>query len=135
MAGLKYARIRIRPQLVLHGMPESAHSREPKLERILSNKGYDVFLPTYVNVRRWSDRVKKVNEALFRAIFLPVGRQSSLADSDDSGRRVDRGCAGVPQSIAEEEIGAIRQLSMPERRRSLGPISAPAIACALNSVL
>lgn len=100
------------PQLVLpwYGLRVRALG-EPKLKKILSHKGYEVFLPTYVNVRRYTDRVKKVNEALFPGyLFCRLDPKHRLPILTTPGIESIVGVAGVPQPIAEGEIDAIRQV-------------------------
>jgi transcription antitermination factor NusG len=84
---------------------------EPKLKKILSYKGHEVFLPTYVNVRRYTDRVKKVNEALFPGyLFCRLDAKHRLSILTTPGVESIVSVAGVPQSIAEQEIDSIRQV-------------------------
>ena len=65
-------------------------------------------LPTYVNVCRYADDVKNVNEALFPAIFLPFGHQPSPADSDSARSRVDREFSRHSPADRRKEVDAIR---------------------------
>jgi len=44
--------------------------REPLSAKHLRVRGYDVFLPCYREHRTWSDRVKKVDRALFAGVRL-----------------------------------------------------------------
>lgn len=77
---------------------------------VLERKGYAVFLPTYLDCRRYSDRIKKVPAPLFPGY---------LFCRFDSGRRVPVlttvgvesiiGIGGLPQAIEESEIEAIRR--------------------------
>ena len=42
--------------------------REHLCARHLQMRGYNVFLPCYYEQRRWSDRIKKIETALFPAM-------------------------------------------------------------------
>jgi transcription antitermination factor NusG len=100
------------PQLVLpwYGLRVRTLG-EPKLKEILRHKGYEVFLPTYVNVRRYTDRIKKVNEALFPGyLFCRLDAKHRLSILTTPGVESIVSVAGVPQSISEEEIDAIRKV-------------------------
>jgi len=48
--------------------------RETVSAEHLQQRGYDVFLPYFVQVRRWSDRVKKVRRALFDGYLFCLSR-------------------------------------------------------------
>ncbi len=75
----------------------------------LSGKGYEVFLPTYLECRRYSSCVKKVDAALFPGYLfcrLDVNRRLPVLSSAGVEHIVSLG--GVPQPIEDSEIAAIR---------------------------
>ena len=106
--------------LPLPGLGEHGHEwfavqvrsgREHLCARHLQMRGYNVFLPCYYEHRRWSDRVKKIETALF------PGYVFSLSDGDVVGRLVT--APGVirivsdghrPVSVPPDEIDAIRRV-------------------------
>ena len=47
------------------------HSRaEKKVHALLINKGYDAYLPLIVTMKKWSDRMKRVEEPLFKSYLF-----------------------------------------------------------------
>jgi transcription antitermination factor NusG len=52
--------------------------REQVIKTVLESKGYCVYLPTFRSVRRWSDRIKQIEQPLFPGyVFCEL----ALADS------------------------------------------------------
>jgi transcription antitermination factor NusG len=49
------------------------HQHEPTVARLLSAKGFEVFHPTYSEVRRWKDRNKKIELPLFPGYVFFLG--------------------------------------------------------------
>lgn len=96
--------------------------REALSARHLQQRGYDIFLPRYREHRQWSDRVKKVDRALFagyvfcRASAEVVGK---LTTSPGVVRVV--GDQQGPLPIADEEIETIQRIV--ETRLMVEPIS------------
>jgi len=77
----------------------------------LGGKGYEVFLPTYLECRRYSSCVKKVDAALFPGyLFCRLDVNQRLPVLSTGGVEHIVSCAGVPHSIADDEIAAIRTL-------------------------
>lgn len=75
----------------------------------LSGKGYEIFLPTYLECRRYSSCVKKVDAALFPGyLFCRVDVNRRLPVLSTSGVEHIVSTAGVPQPIEDSEIAAIR---------------------------
>jgi len=86
------------------------HQHEPTVARLLGAKGFEVFQPTYAEVRRWTDRTKVLNLPLFPGYVFFLGSLD---------RRVD--ILSVPgvfsivafgdtaAEISGEEIAAIRR--------------------------
>jgi transcription antitermination factor NusG len=75
----------------------------------LGGKGYEVFLPSYMECRRYSSCVKKIDAALFPGYLfcrLDVNRRLPVLSTRGVEHLVS--CGGVPQPIDECEIAAIR---------------------------
>jgi transcription antitermination factor NusG len=75
----------------------------------LSGKGFEVFVPTYVECRRYSSCVKKVEAALFPGYLfcrLDVNQRLPILTTPGVEHIVSFG--GIPQAIADREISAIR---------------------------
>ena len=78
----------------------------------LERKGYELFLPTYIESRPYSDRIKKVKSALFPGYIFgrfDVNRRLPILQSDGVERIV--GVGQVAQPIADAEIQAIRAVA------------------------
>ena len=57
----------------------TAHQHEKVVEHILSEKGFEVFLPLYMTMRQWSDRPKKLTLPLFPCyVFVQGGLERRL---------------------------------------------------------
>ena len=75
----------------------------------LSGRGYEIFLPTYLEVRRYASCVKKIDAALFTGyLFCRLNVNRRLPVLSTSGVLHIVSCGGVPEPIAETEIAAIR---------------------------
>ncbi|HEY1219836.1 MAG TPA: transcription termination/antitermination NusG family protein [Bryobacteraceae bacterium] len=75
----------------------------------LSGKGYEVFLPTYLECRRYSSCVKKVDAALFPGyLFCRLNVNQRLPVLSTRGVEHIVSCAGVPRFVPDSEIAAIR---------------------------
>lgn len=73
-------------------------------------KGYEQFLPLYRVRRRWSDRVKEVEQPLFPGYLFArfdAHSRAGVLKTDGVGLIVGIGC--VPTPIDETEIHAIQQ--------------------------
>lgn len=77
----------------------------------LSLRGYEIFLPTYVEHRRWSDRVKKFERALF-AGYLFCRVTPAMVGKVVSAPGVIRivGDTRGPFPIPQNEIDAVRRV-------------------------
>lgn len=87
------------------------HQHEKTIVRILSNKGFDAFLPVYPVVRRWKDRSQRLLVPLFPCyVFLRGGldRRRELVTTPGIVSFV--GCGGYPIPIPEQEIAAVQQV-------------------------
>jgi transcription antitermination factor NusG len=75
----------------------------------LSGKGYEVFLPSYTECRRYSSCVKKIDAALFPGyLFCRLDVNHRLPVLSTRGVEHIVSCGGVSQPIDEYEIAAIR---------------------------
>ena len=74
-------------------------------------KGYEVFNPTYVTRRKWSDRVISAELPLFPGyVFCRFDVQKRLPILVTSGVHLIVGRGKVPEPVPEEEIDAIRRI-------------------------
>jgi transcription antitermination factor NusG len=75
----------------------------------LERKGYDVFLPTYISSRRWSDRSKSLSLPLFpQYVFCRFDIHDRLPILVTPGVNSVVGPGRVPLPVDENEIDAIR---------------------------
>jgi transcription antitermination factor NusG len=85
-------------------------THEKRVASLLEQRGYERFLPCYLDRRRWSDRIKEVEQPLFPGYvfcrFAPEGRLGVLK-TDGVYRVVSIGSQPAP--IDEDEIRAIQQ--------------------------
>ena len=89
-----------------------APRHEKKVATILEYKGYEHFLPTYQSRRKWSDRIKTIDQPMFPGyVFCRTGQQSTDALLTTPGAMRVVGFSGKPYPIAEEEIEAIRRVA------------------------
>ena len=82
---------------------------EKKVSKLLTEKGFECYCPLNKIRRKWSDRVKIVEEPLFKSyVFV------KLTDEDRTAVRMTSGVVnfvywnGKPAVIREREINAIR---------------------------
>ena len=65
---------------------------EPRVLNFLKSSGYELFLPLHTSRRRWSDRIKNVETALFPGYlfcrFDPQERLPILGARRDPNRRL-----------------------------------------------
>jgi transcription antitermination factor NusG len=90
-----------------------ALSVRPRFESVvvrnLSAKGYEVFLPTYISKRRWSDRTKSVESALFPGyLFCRLDVQQRLPILITPGVRFIVSRGKIPEPIDQSELNAVR---------------------------
>jgi transcription antitermination factor NusG len=86
-------------------------SHERRAERSLLNQGFEAYLPVYRVHRRWSDRVKSLDAALFPGyVFCRFAYPDRLRVLSAPGVRsvVTAGKDAAP--VSEEEISAVRSL-------------------------
>jgi transcription antitermination factor NusG len=82
---------------------------ERKVARLLAHKGYECFLPTYRQRRRWSDRIVEIELPLF-PMYVFCRFNSSALGKAISTPGVSRiiGFGGHPAEVEEEEIKALQ---------------------------
>ena len=86
------------------------HQHESLAARSLAYKGYEVFLPQYTSVRRWSDRTRELSAPLFPGyVFLRGEREHHIGILTTPGVLGLVAFAGVPAIIPDAEIEAVRQ--------------------------
>jgi transcription antitermination factor NusG len=84
---------------------------EKLVQTNLEEKGYEVFLPTYISKRQWSDRVKNLSLPLFPSyVFCRFDINSRLPILITPGVNCVVGVGKSPLPIAEYEIEAIRSV-------------------------
>jgi transcription antitermination factor NusG len=84
---------------------------ESAVETQLGGKGYEVFLPTFVCKRRWSDRVKSIVKPLFPGyVFCRFNVGQRLPILITPGVNSIVGIGKVPIPVDPEEIFAIRSV-------------------------
>ena len=84
---------------------------EQRAQRALTNNGFETFLPTYIDVRRYSDRLKKVPTALFPGyLFCRLDPNHPLSIVTTVGVESIVGQGGVPEPIADSEIFVLQRV-------------------------
>jgi transcription antitermination factor NusG len=84
---------------------------ESKPYEALILKGFEAFLPTFIDVRKYSDRLKKVPAALFPGyLFCRLDAEHRLPILSTPGVESIVGPGGVPHRMEEEEITVIRRV-------------------------
>lgn len=87
------------------------HQHEKTVAELLSNKGFETFLPLYSAVHRWKDRNKVLSLPLYPSyVFLRGGLGRRLAILTTPGVMGVVGFAGRPSTIPDAEIEAVRQV-------------------------
>lgn len=96
------------------------HQHEKLVAWTLVNKGFEVFLPLYTEVRQWRDRTKRVELPLFSCyVFLRGDLDRRLAILTTPGVHGMVATGGRLSGIPEEEIQAVR--SVIENRVNVEP--------------
>jgi len=86
------------------------HQHESLAARSLTYKGFEVFLPLYISVRQWSDRIRELSAPLFPGyVFLRGELKQQIGILTTPGVLGLVGFAGVPAIIPDAEIEAVRQ--------------------------
>ncbi|HZT68989.1 MAG TPA: UpxY family transcription antiterminator [Terriglobia bacterium] len=87
------------------------HQHEKTVAQMLANKGFEVFLPLYTEVRQWRDRQKRLELPLFSCyVFLRGNVDRRLAILTTPGVHGLVTSAGKLAAIPEEEIEAVRSV-------------------------
>lgn len=86
-------------------------SAEPRAKTALADKGYDVFLPTWLDCRRYSDRIRKIQAPLFPGyLFCRLDLLYRLPVLTTPWVQSIVSFGGEPCPIGESEIAAIQRL-------------------------
>ncbi len=86
------------------------HQHEKVIAQILSNKGFQVFLPLYDAVRQWKDRTKNLSLPLFSCyVFIQGGLERRLDVLSTPGIHGFVGNQGRATPILPAEIEAVRR--------------------------
>lgn len=84
---------------------------EKAVRERLCNKGYEVFLPTFICTSQWSDRTRKIEAPLFPGYCFARFENCELFDVlQVPGVCYVVGGGGQPESVPGEEIEALRKL-------------------------
>ena len=84
---------------------------EHRTNTYLASNGYNTFLPTYREHRRWSDRPKQVDVPLFRGyVFCQMDVQQRLPIMQAPGVVGLVGFGNTFPPVPDEEIAAIRTI-------------------------
>ncbi len=92
-----------------------AVSVRSNFERVVAQslrlKDYEIFLPSYLSKRRWSDRTKVVESALFPGyLFCRMDLAQRVPLLDTPGVASIVGVGRCAMAVSESEIAAIRQI-------------------------
>jgi len=86
------------------------HQHEPTVARLLGAKGFEVFQPTYAEVRRWKDRNKTIELPLFPGyVFFCGGLERRVEVLATPGVFSVVSFGNDAAEIGAEEIDAIRR--------------------------
>jgi transcription antitermination factor NusG len=87
------------------------HQHEKMVDQVLTNKGFDTFLPLYATTHNWKDRTKALRLPLFPCyVFLKGGIERRLQILTTPGIYGLVSSAGQPAAIPDMEIEAIRRV-------------------------
>ena len=85
------------------------HQSEKVVAELLTDRGFEIFLPLYSAVHRWKDRTKQLSLPLFPCyVFFRGGLDRKLQLLTAPGVHTIVGTAGRPGVIPDAEIEAIR---------------------------
>ena len=92
------------------------HQHERNAAQVLSQKGFETFLPLYQSVHQWKDRKKEVWLPLFPSyVFVSGDLNRTLEVLKTPGVVGFVANAGRPAIIPLEQIHAVRQLALRSR--------------------
>jgi transcription antitermination factor NusG len=84
-------------------------THEKRVASLLDQRGYEQFVPCFVDRRRWSDRIKEVEQPLFPGyVFCRFAPQARLGVLKTEGVYRIVSFGSEPAAIDEQEIAAIR---------------------------
>ncbi|MEZ5361651.1 MAG: UpxY family transcription antiterminator [Bryobacterales bacterium] len=84
---------------------------EKQASELLHFKGYETFLPTYVSRRRWTDRIRQVETALFPGyVFCRMGEMNLGLALTTPGVMHFVGFGSTPAPVDDAEIEAVRRV-------------------------
>ena len=87
------------------------HQHEKMVDHILTNKGFNTFLPLYATTHNWKDRTKALSLPLFPCyVFLRGGIERRLQIVTTPGIHCVVSIGGQPAAIPDVEIEAIRRV-------------------------
>ncbi|MGC2464995.1 MAG: UpxY family transcription antiterminator [Candidatus Acidiferrum sp.] len=87
------------------------HQHEKMVDQVLTNKGFNTFLPLYATTHNWKDRTKALTLPLFPCyVFLKGGIDRRLHILTTPGVYGLVSSAGEPAAIPDIEIEAIRRV-------------------------
>ena len=87
------------------------HQHEKMVHHVLTNKGFNTFLPLYATTHNWKDRTKALSLPLFPCyVFLKGGIERRLQILTTPGIYGLVSSAGQPAAIPDAEIEAIRRV-------------------------
>jgi len=86
------------------------YQHEGLVDTLLTQKGFETFLPTYKKVHRWKDRKKEITHALFPGyLFVADAQAERLRIVTTPGVSAMVSIAGVPVTIPDAEVANIRR--------------------------
>ena len=84
---------------------------EKQAGELLKFKGYETFLPTSVSRRRWTDRIRQVETALFPGyVFCRMSGLSHGLALTTPGVMHFVGFGSTPAPVEDDEIAAVRRI-------------------------
>jgi len=108
-AGSAQISLEPQPQLLPWFALKVRANGEPKVKQALELKGFEVFLPTQFECRRYSDRIKKVEAALFAGyLFCRFDPNHRLPVVITPGVEYVVSDSGALRPVEEDEINAVR---------------------------
>jgi transcription termination/antitermination protein NusG len=85
---------------------------EPTVEHYLRGNGYQTFLPTVWHSRRYFNRIKIVNTAMFPGLlFCRIDVRRRLRVLTTPGVEAIAGCSNIPEPVPDAEIDALMRIS------------------------
>ncbi len=97
----------VRNWLVFYTKPRSEFKAESKMKAA----GFEVYLPTITEIKKWSDRKKKITEPLFKSYifaFCSEIERLNILKIEEIVTTVN--IRGVPSKVPVQQIDAIKKL-------------------------